>query len=54
MITGTTTRMLGVVRQPFCGKCCGAHTKAASTLQKRAERRSSTQEFRRDVARGRY
>ena len=29
------TRMLGVVLQPFCKKCCGAKTKAASTIQKR-------------------
>ena len=33
-----TTRMLGTVLQPFCGKCCGAHTKAASTRQKRQAR----------------
>lgn len=30
-----TTRMLGTRGQPFCGKCCGAKTKAASTIQKR-------------------
>lgn len=33
-----TTRMLGTVMQPFCGKCCGAHTKRASTAQKRQAR----------------
>jgi len=32
------TRMLGAVLQPFCGKCCGAHTKSASTRQKRQAR----------------
>jgi hypothetical protein len=31
-------RMLGTVGQPFCGKCCGAHTKKASTGQKRQAR----------------
>jgi len=47
MTTGTHTGMLGVTRQPPCGKCCGAHTK-------RAERRHSRQQFRIDVAAGRY
>jgi hypothetical protein len=32
-------KMLGTVMQPFCGKCCGAHSKAASTIQKRQARR---------------
>jgi hypothetical protein len=30
--------MLGRVLQPFCGKCCGAHTKSGSTRQKRQAR----------------
>ena len=32
------TKMLGTVLQPFCGKCCGAHTKSGSTRQKRQAR----------------
>jgi len=35
--------MLGVSRQPFCGKCCGEHTKDGNARQKRAERRSTAQ-----------
>jgi hypothetical protein len=30
--------MLGTALQPFCGKCCGAHTKRDSTRQKRQAR----------------
>ena len=40
------TRMLGAVLQPFCKKCCGAHTKAASTTQKRRARQIQKREFR--------
>ncbi|WP_165607009.1 hypothetical protein [Mycolicibacter kumamotonensis] len=54
MTTGTHTGMLGVTRQPPCGKCCGERTKRANASQKRAERRHSRQQFRIDVAAGRY
>ena len=30
-------------RQPFCGKCCGEHTKAGNALNKRADRRTFRQ-----------
>ena len=36
-------RMLGVARQPFCGKCCGEHSKVGNAKQKRAQRRSERQ-----------
>lgn len=30
-------------RQPFCGKCCGEHTKAGISRLKRADRRTARQ-----------
>lgn len=39
-------RMLGTVMQPFCGKCCGAHTKKASVIQKRQARQIEKREIR--------
>lgn len=42
-------RMLGTVGQPFCGKCCGEHTKAGSTRQKRQARRQEAREVRRII-----
>ena len=39
MVTTNQDRMLGVTRQPHCGKCCGEDSKRGNTKQKRAERR---------------
>jgi len=39
-------RMLGSSRQPFCGKCCGDHTKAVKQITKRAARSHENQEIR--------
>ena len=40
------TRMLGVMLQPFCKKCCGARSKADSTIQKRRARQIQKREVR--------
>ena len=42
-------RLLGTVMQPFCGKCCGAHTKKANTTQKRQARSIEKREVRRII-----
>lgn len=42
-------RPLGRHRQPFCGKCCGEHTKAGNAKQKRAQRRSERQSLKQDT-----
>lgn len=47
-------RMLGVARQPFCGKCCGESTKCGNMKQKRAERRNARQMFKRELDNGDY
>lgn len=36
-------KMLGVMRQPYCGKCCGEKTKRGNMTQKRAQRRFENQ-----------
>ena len=46
-------RMLGVTRQPFCGKCCGWHDKGCNTkYNKRPAKRAARQEFRKEMERG--
>lgn len=52
MIHPNHNRMLGVARQPFCGKCCGRHDKPTNTIYKRAVKRHDRQEFRAEVDRG--
>jgi hypothetical protein len=42
-------RMLGTARQPFCGKCCGTHTKKATQVIKRRERRAANQQIRQEA-----
>jgi hypothetical protein len=54
MVTTAQGRMLGGIRQPFCGKCCGYHGKKATNWYKRAEKRRDRQRFRADVANGVY
>lgn len=50
MDTSNHARMLGdSPRQPFCGKCCGEHTKAGNTVNKRADRRSSRQSLKQET-----
>lgn len=50
MVTSNHARMLGdSPRQPFCGKCCGEHTKAGNTVNKRADRRSSRQSLKQET-----
>lgn len=36
-------------RQPFCGKCCGEHTKAGNAANKRADRRTARQALREET-----
>lgn len=38
-------RMLGTVCQPFCGKCCGEHTKSGNKINKRRARRMERREL---------
>lgn len=35
--------------QPFCSKCCGEHTKAGNTLQKRRARRIEKRRYQREI-----
>lgn len=41
--------MLGKMRQPFCGKCCGEHTKKGNCKQKRAQKRAERQQLKESV-----
>lgn len=43
-------RMLGWARQPFCGKCCGDHTKAVKQITKRAARSADKQRIRKEMS----
>ena len=42
-------RMLGTVLQPFCGKCCGEHTKSGNVRQKHKARQIEKREVRKLV-----
>ena len=45
MDTSNRGRMLGVARQPFCGKCCGYHKKSDQVVNKRADRHMENQKL---------